>query len=206
MHRPQALSVLFSGLGLVVWFGCTANPGAGGQPVPITPTGTLVIGGNDATTGGNGGEDQQPDDAAAEDMTTNGPAAPDDMDSNGSDEDVADEDEGLDDSEDLDGGDQDLGDGVQPALGGTPSVALFASPAAAFVGQVVTLTCVTTDTGGSAAFDYEFISSAGGAEIQQDGSLTATAFIPAGLLTSTTSVGRSTTPAPASSRPSPSSP
>jgi len=72
-------------------------------------------------------------------------------------------------------------DGGGDGTGGTaspPAVALSSSGTIAAPGQLVFLTCTVLDNGGSPVTQFSFQSSAGGAELTQDGSATATAFVP----------------------------
>jgi len=72
-------------------------------------------------------------------------------------------------------------DGGGDGTGGTtspPAVALSSSGTIAAPGQLVFLICTVLDDGGSPVTRFSFQSSAGGAELTQDGSATATAFVP----------------------------
>lgn len=83
------------------------------------------------------------------------------------------------------GSDADTG-GLPPddgAAGGAvpPTVILFVNDTNPLPQSLITLTCTISDNGGAPVTSFSFSSSAGSAEIQQDGGQTATALVPSGL-------------------------
>ncbi len=166
MSRSAMLLNFALALGACVLLGCTASGGAAGgsdaggtSSAPIN-TGTLGGGGSggDQSDGGSSGDDGDGGDTSSNGMDGESPDDPDSIGSNGMD----------------DGGD------TTPL--GTPVVTLAIGDLAPSAGQTVFLNCVVTDSGGSPATQFEYVSTAGGGEIVQDGSSIASATIPPGLV------------------------
>ncbi|HUU83073.1 MAG TPA: hypothetical protein VM243_06165 [Phycisphaerae bacterium] len=139
-----------------------------GGCVPVTTGGTVVP--TDGTNGGGGG-----DGGTGGDGGGNGGGGID----NSADGDGGvpnDNDDGTGGDTDTSGLDEGDGSGAVP-----PTVNLFVSNTSPLPQTLITLSCIVNSDGGAPVTSYGFSSTVGGDEIQQDGSATASAFVPAGL-------------------------
>ena len=162
---------VFASLSIGIWLlsGCVAGPGSAGTAVPVEQGGGGGAGGSGGSSGSGGDQMGDGVDGGGDTSTNGNDASGDDTSTNGNDAST-------------DGGDPDTGGDDGSELAG-PGVILSVTNPAPAVGELIFLTCVVTEPGGSPATSFEFFSTATGAEIIQDGSATASAVMPPGFFT-----------------------
>lgn len=178
MLQRSRYAILALSIGLWTLSGCVASSGSGGSTAPAAQgdgSGT-GSGGNDGASGGQTGDGGDSDAGAGDgDTGTNGSdTTTDGGDTSTNGDDVP-----------TDGGNQDTGtNGPDDGSGSAaPGVSLFVDDISPSTGQTIFLTCLVTEPTESPATSFDFFSTAGGGEIIQNGSASASAIIPPGLFT-----------------------